>query len=72
MACCAPDFVPSCRATQAATLTLLAPDTINIGDEVRALLPRYFIAFFDDIADAAPGLGSIRLIAPRTGDRKLH
>lgn len=57
---------------QATCLTLLAPDTINIGDEVRGLLPRYFIAFFDDIKDVAPGLGSIRLVAPRTGDKRLH
>jgi hypothetical protein len=57
---------------QATTLTLVSPDSIRISDEVRGLLPRYFTAFFDDIKDLAPVLGSIRLIAPRTGDRKLH
>ena len=57
---------------QAASLSLLSPDPIRIGDEVRGLLPRYFTAFFDEIKDLAPVLGSIRLIAPRTGDRKLH
>lgn len=57
---------------QAASLTLLAPDSIKIGDEVRGLLPRYFTTFFGEIKDLAPVLGNIRLIAPRTGDRKLH
>ena len=57
---------------QATVLTLFSPDPMKIGDEVRGLLPRYFTAFFDEVRDLAPGLGSIRLIAPRTGDRNLH
>ena len=57
---------------EASCLTLLSPDPMKIGDEVRALLPRYFTAFFHEIKDLAPELGKVRLIAPRTGDRKLH
>ena len=57
---------------QETVLTLFSPDPMKIGDEVRGLLPRYFTTFFDEIRDLAPDLGNIRLIAPRTGDRKLH
>jgi hypothetical protein len=41
-------------------------------NEVRRLLPRYFAASFHEIKDLAPGLGRVTLIAPRTGDKKLH
>ncbi len=57
---------------EAACLTLLSPDPIKIGDEVRGLLPRYFAVFFHEIRDMAPDLGRVRLIAPRTGDKNLH
>jgi hypothetical protein len=57
---------------QARFLTLFSPDPMKIGDEVKGLLPRYFTAFFDDIKDLAPDLASVKLIAPRTGDRNLH
>lgn len=64
--------VPVLWFQQAASITLFSPDPLKIGDEVRALLPRYFTAFFDEIKDQVPGLAGVRLIAPRTGDRKLH
>jgi hypothetical protein len=35
-------------------------------------LPRYFAVFFDEIKDVAPELESVRLAAPRTGDKHLH
>lgn len=57
---------------EATCLTLLSPDPMKIGDEVRALLPRYFTAFFHEIKDLAADLGNVTLIAPRTGDKKLH
>jgi hypothetical protein len=53
-------------------LTLFSPDPMLIGDEVRGLLARYFSAFFDEIKEVAPDLASLRLIAPRTGDRTLQ
>ena len=58
---------------QAAALTLVSQDgDILIGDEIRALLPRYFAAFFDEIRDLAPGLADVKLAVPRTGDKRLH
>jgi hypothetical protein len=58
---------------QATSLTLVSQngDTM-IGVEVRALLPRYFAAFFDDVKDLAPELANVALAAPRTGDKNLH
>jgi hypothetical protein len=58
---------------QETTLTLVSQegDTM-IGDEVKALLPRYFAVFFDEIKDLAPELANVRLAAPRTGDKTLH
>jgi hypothetical protein len=58
---------------QAASLTLVSQngDTC-IGAEVKAALPRYFAAFFDEVKELAPGLAEIRLAAPRTRDRSLH
>ena len=58
---------------QATALTLLPQnDDMTIGDEVKALLPRYFAVFFDDIKDVAPDLADVRLAAPKTGDKTLH
>lgn len=58
---------------QATSLTLVSQngDTM-IGDEVKGLLPRYFAAFFDEIKDVAPELATVRLVMPRTGDKRLH
>jgi hypothetical protein len=58
---------------QASSLTLVSQNgDILIGDEVKAVLPRYFAAFFDDVKDLAPELANVRLAVPRTGDNKLH
>jgi hypothetical protein len=59
---------------QATALTLLSQNgDMMIGEEVRALLPRYFTVFFDDVKEIAPGLADISLApVPRTGDRNLH
>ena len=59
---------------QATSLTLLSQnDDMTIGDEVRALLPRYFTVFFDEVKEIAPELADI-LLAPvlRTGEKNLH
>jgi hypothetical protein len=40
---------------------------------VRALLPRYFTVFFDEVKEIAPDLSDILLApVPRTGERNLH
>jgi hypothetical protein len=58
---------------QTSSLTLVSQNgDILIGDEVRALLPRYFAAFFDEIKELAPDLAKVRLAVPRTGDKNLH
>lgn len=58
---------------QETSLTLVSQngDTM-ISDEVKALLPRYFAVFFDEIKDLAPDLAHVRIAVPRTGDRTLH
>jgi hypothetical protein len=59
---------------QATSLTLLSQNgDMMIGDEVQALLPRYFTVFFDEMKEIAPDLADISL-APvrRTGGRNLH
>lgn len=43
-----------------------------IGAEVRAILPRYFAVFFDDVKDLAPELATVRIATLKTGDKKLH
>jgi hypothetical protein len=59
---------------QATALTLLSQNgDMMIGEEVQALLPRYFTVFFDEIKEIAPGLADISLApVPRAGDRNLH
>lgn len=58
---------------QAAALTLVSQNgDILIGDEIRALLPRYFTVFFDEIRDLAPELADVKLAVPKTGDKRLH
>lgn len=59
---------------QEKSLTLIPQNgDMMIGEEVKALLPRYFTVFFDEVKEIAPTLGDI-LIArvPRTGDKNLH
>lgn len=58
---------------QKMTLTLISQEgAAVISPEIRSVLPRYFAAFFDEIKDVAPGLGDVRLTAPRLLDRTLH
>lgn len=58
----------------ATSLTLLSQNgDMMIGKEVRALLPRYFTVFFDEVKEIAPELSDILLApVPRTGERNLH
>ncbi len=58
---------------QARALTLLSQHReVVIGDEVRALLPRYFAVFFDDVKALAPQLSQARLSLAGTGGKPLH
>jgi len=58
---------------EAGSLTLLSQNSaIMIGDEVRALLPRYFAVFFDDVKALAPQLAHVRLSLPETVAKHLH
>jgi hypothetical protein len=59
---------------QATSLTLLSQSgDMMIGEEVRALLPRYFTVFFDEVKEIAPDLTDIQLApVPRTGEKNLH
>jgi hypothetical protein len=58
----------------AKSLTLLAQNgDMMIGEEVQALLPRYFTVFFDEMKEIAPDLADILLArVPRTGEKNLH
>jgi hypothetical protein len=52
---------------QAESLTLLSQNgEIVMGKEVRALLPRYFAVFFDDVKGLAPQLAHVRYSLPET------
>ena len=59
---------------RATSLTLLSHgDDMMIGEEVRTLLPRYFTAFFDEVKDIAPELGTVIFTrVATTKDRNLH
>jgi hypothetical protein len=58
---------------QSTTLTLISQNgDAMIGDEVRAVLPRYFAAFFDEVKELAPTLAEVRLAMPKTGDKTLN
>ncbi|MBS0523003.1 MAG: hypothetical protein JSS04_05135 [Proteobacteria bacterium] len=55
---------------QAESLTLLSQNgEIVMGEEVRALLPRYFAVFFDDVKALAPQLAHVRLSLPETAGK---
>ena len=57
----------------ARSLTLLSQNgDVRIGDAVRALLPRYFAVFFDDVKALAPQLARVCLSLPVTGAETLH
>lgn len=58
---------------QAESLTLLSQNgEIMIGEEVSALLPRYFAVFFDDVKALAPQLARVKLCLPETVGKRLH
>ena len=57
----------------AQSLTLLSQNSeVVIGDEVKALLPRYFAVFFDDVKALAPELACVRLALPESAAKTLH
>ena len=59
--------------TMAYIPTLLSQNgEITIGDEVSALLPRYFAVFFDDVKALAPQLAHVKLCLPETVGKNLH
>ena len=52
---------------QAESVTLLSQTgAIVMGKEVRALLPRYFAVFFDDVKALAPQLAQVTFSLPET------
>ena len=59
---------------QAKSLVLLSQNgDMMIGEEVKALLPRYFAVFFDEMKEIAPDLTDILLApVPRTGEKNLN
>ena len=58
---------------QAESLTLLSQNgRIHLGEEVMALLPRYFTVFFDDVKALAPDLAGATLSLPEHRPRHLH
>lgn len=58
---------------QSGVLTLIAQSGDGIvSDDVRAILPRYFAAFFDEIKELAPDLAGVTLAMIPTNDKTLH
>jgi hypothetical protein len=59
---------------QASSLTMMSQNgAMLIGDEVKALLPRYFTVFFDEIKDIAPDLADILFLrVPRASTGQLN
>ena len=58
---------------QAESLTLLSQNgRMLLGEEVMALLPRYFAVFFDDVKALAPELAGATLSLPEVRPRHLH
>jgi hypothetical protein len=59
---------------QAGELTLMSQNgPMLISEELAALLPRYFTAFFDDIKDIAPDLADVVLVCvPKRGEKHLN
>src|SRR5689334_11095667 len=55
---------------QAESITLLSQNgEIVMGEEMRALLPRYFAVFFDDVKALAPQLAHVSFSLPETVDK---
>ncbi|WIM10172.1 hypothetical protein [Enhydrobacter sp.] len=59
---------------QASSLTMMSQTgAMLIGDEVQALLPRYFTVFFDEIKDIAPDLADVLFVrVPRASRGHLN
>jgi hypothetical protein len=59
---------------QATSLTMMSQNgAMLIGDEVSALLPRYFTVFFDEIKDIAPDLADVLFVrVPRASKEHLN
>lgn len=59
---------------QAASLTMMSQNgAVLIGDEMKALLPRYFTVFFDEIRHIAPGLADVLLVGvPKASKKHLN
>ena len=59
---------------QSGALTLMSQNgDMEIGEEVKALLPRYFAVFFDEMKNLAPDLSDVRLArVPKADDKNVH
>lgn len=59
---------------QASSLTMMSQDgAVLIGDEMKALLPRYFTVFFDEIKHIAPDLAEVLLVGvPKASKKRLN
>jgi hypothetical protein len=59
---------------QASALTMMSQNgAMLIGDEMKALLPRYFTVFFDEIRHIAPGLADVLLVGvPKASKKHLN
>lgn len=59
---------------QASSLTMMSQNgAMLIGDEMKALLPRYFTVFFDEIRHIAPGLADVLLVGvPKASKKHLN
>lgn len=55
----------------ASSLTMMSQyGAMLIGDEIKALLPRYFTVFFDEIRHIAPDLADVLLVGVPKASRK--
>ena len=59
---------------QASELTMMSQNgAMLIGDEMKALLPRYFTVFFDEIRHIAPDLADVSLVGvPKASKKHLN
>jgi hypothetical protein len=59
---------------QAGSLTMMSQNgAMLIGDEMKALLPRYFTVFFDEIRHIAPDLADVLLVGvPKASKKHLN
>lgn len=59
---------------QTSSLTMMSQNgAVLIGDEMKALLPRYFTVFFDEIKHIAPDLAEVLLVGvPKASKKHLN